>query len=124
MAKWTNPPKKQSAIHEREEIEMSHIHRYRHVVRVLVVCASTLLGLAVSAPAAFAMRVQDLGGSPPPLPTGKDPTYTLPHTVVTGGIPGWQLAVIVAGAALLAAVIAAVVRRVRAAHRARVIPAA
>src|ERR1700733_722460 len=74
------PAKKQSATHELTEIEMSHIHRYRHVVRVLVVFASTLLGLAVSAPAAFAMRVQDSGGSPAPLPPGKDPPYTLPHT--------------------------------------------
>ena len=47
------------------------------------------------------MRVQDSAGSPPPLPTGKGPTYTLPHPVVMGGMPGWQLAVIVANAALL-----------------------
>ena len=114
---------RQSATHELKEIEMSHIHRYGHVVRVLVVFASTLLGLAVSAPVAFAMRVQDSGGSPTPLPNGKDPTYTLPHTVVTGGMPGWQLAVIVAGAALLAAMIAVVARRVRTAHRARLVPA-
>ena len=103
---------------------MNHIYRYRHVVRVLVVFASTLLGLAVSAPAAFAMRVEDSGGSPPPLPTGKDPTYTLPHTVVAGGMPGWQIAVIVAGAALLAAMIAVVVHRVRTAHQALLEPAA
>ena len=103
---------------------MSHIHRCGHVVRVLVVLASTLLGLAVSAPAAFAMRIQDSGGSPPPLPTGKDPTYTLPHTVVTGGMPGWQLAVIIAGAVLFAAMIAVVVHRVRTAHWARLAPAA
>jgi hypothetical protein len=102
---------------------MNHIYRYRHVVRVLVVFACTLLGLAVSAPAAFAMRVEDSGGSPPPLPTGKGPTYTLPHTIVTGGMPEWQLAVIVAGAALLAALIAVVVHGVRTAHRARLAPA-
>jgi len=103
---------------------MSHIHRYAHVVHVLVVFASTLLGLVVSAPAAFAMRVQDSDGSPPALPTGKDPIYTLPHTVVTGGMPAWQLAVIVAGAALLAAMIAVVARRVRTGRRARLLPAA
>jgi hypothetical protein len=102
---------------------MSHIHRHGHVVRVLVVFASTLLGLAVSAPAAFAVRVEDSGGSLPPLPTGKDPTYTLPHTVVAGGMPGWDLAVIVAGAALFAGMIAVVVHRVRTAHWARLVPA-
>jgi hypothetical protein len=104
---------------------MSHIHRYRHVVRVLIVFASTLLGLAVSAPAAFAMRVEESGGSPLPLPTGKDPTYTLPHSVVAGsGMPGWQLAVILASSALLAAIIAVVVHRARTSHRAGFVPAA
>jgi hypothetical protein len=105
---------------------MSHAHRYRHVVRVLVAFACTLLGLAASAPAAFAMRigVEDSGGSPPPLPTGKDPTYTLPHTVVTGGMPGWELALIATVAILLVAVIAVVVHRVRTAHRTRLVPAA
>jgi hypothetical protein len=104
---------------------MNHVYRFRHVVRVLVVFASTLLGLAVSAPAAFAMRVgaEDSGGTPPPLPTGKDPTYTLPHTIVTGGMPGWQLAAIVAVAALLAATAAVIVHRVRTAHRTRLTPA-
>jgi hypothetical protein len=104
---------------------MSHVYRYRHVVRVLAAFACTLLGLAVSAPAAFAMRtgVEDSGGSPPPLPTGKDPTYTLTHTVGTGGMPGWQLAVIVTVATLLVAMIAVVVHRVRAAQRNLVVPA-
>jgi biopolymer transport protein ExbB/TolQ len=108
---------------------MSHAYRYRHVVRVLAAFACTLLGLAASAPAAFAIRIraEDSGGSPPPLPTGKDPTYTLTHThthtVVTGGMPGWQLAVIVTVASLLVAIIAVVVHRVRAAQRNRIVPA-
>src|ERR1700722_20369077 len=99
--------------------------RTRHVVRVLVVLASTLLGLVVSAPAAFAMRVgaEDSGGTPPPPQTGKDPTYTLSHTVVTGGMPGWQIAVIVAVAALLAVTSAVIVYRVRTAHRTRLVAA-
>ena len=42
---------------------MSHVYRYRHVVRVLIVFASTLLGLAVAAPAAFAMRIGDEGSA-------------------------------------------------------------
>ena len=106
---------------------MSHIHRYRHAVRVLAVFAATLLGLAASAPAAFAMRigVEDSGGSPPPLQTGQNPTF--PNTVVAGGMPGWQIAVIVVGillvASLLAATVAVIVHRVRAAHRDRVVPA-
>jgi uncharacterized membrane protein YhaH (DUF805 family) len=104
---------------------MSYVYRYRHVVSVLAAFACMLLGLAVSAPAAFAMRIgaEESGGSPPPFPTGKDPTHTPTHTVVTGGMPGWQLAVIVAVVALLVAMIAVVVHRMRAAQRNRVVPA-
>jgi hypothetical protein len=71
------------------------------------------------------MRIgaQDSGGSPPPLPTGKDPTYALPHTVVTGGMPEWQLALIVTVAALLVATIAVIMHRVRVAHRDPLVPA-
>jgi hypothetical protein len=105
---------------------MSHIHRHRHVVPVLAVFACTLLGLGASAPAAFAMRVEDSGGSPGVAPTGQIPTFH--HTVVTAGMPGWQIALIIAvatllAAALLAATIAVIVRRVRAVHRDRVVPA-
>jgi hypothetical protein len=104
---------------------MSHVHRYRHAVRVLTAFACTLLGLAAWAPAAFAMRtgLEGSGQAPPPLPTGKDPTYTLTHTVVTGGMPGWQLAVIVIGAALLTATIGVIVHRVKGAHPDQVVPA-
>ena len=38
------------------------------------------------------------------------------HTVVVGGTPGWQIALIAAGAALLAAVIAVLLDRARAAR--------
>ena len=77
---------------------MSYVYRYRRVVRVLAAFACTLLGLAASAPAAFAMRIGAgaSGGSPLPLSTGKDPNYALTHTVVTSGMPMWQLAVIAA----------------------------
>jgi hypothetical protein len=104
---------------------MSHVYRCRHVVRVLAALACTLLGLAASAPAAFGMRTgfEDSGGTPPPLPTGKDPTYALTHTVVTGGMPGWELALIITVASLLSAAIAVIAHHVRAAHRDQVVPA-
>jgi hypothetical protein len=38
------------------------------------------------------------------------------RTVVVGGMPGWQIALIAAGAALLAATLAVLADRVRAAH--------
>jgi anti-sigma-K factor RskA len=103
---------------------MSHLCRYRHVVRVLAVFACTLLGLAASAPAAFAMRMEDPGGSSGASLTSKDPTNTFTHTAVTSGMPGWQIAVIAAVATLLVATIAVVVHRVRSAHRGRLVPAA
>jgi biopolymer transport protein ExbB/TolQ len=104
---------------------MSHVYRYRHVVRVLVALACTLLGLAASAPAAFAVRIgaNDSGQSPAPFPTGKYPTHTQTHTIVTGGMPGWQLAVIVTVATLVVAIIAVVMHRVRGAQRNGVVPA-
>jgi len=39
------------------------------------------------------------------------------RTVVVGGMPGWQIALIAAGAALLAAALTVLADRVRAAHR-------
>jgi hypothetical protein len=102
---------------------MSHLYRCRHFVRVLAVFACTLLGLAASAPAAFAMRMEDPGGSPGVPLTSKDPINTFSHTAVTGGMPGWQIAVIAAVATLLVATIAVVVHRVRSAHRGRLLPA-
>jgi hypothetical protein len=102
---------------------MRHFYRYRHFVRVLAVFAATLLGLAASAPAAFAMRMEDPGGSSGVPLTSKDATYTSAHTAVAGGMPGWQIAVIAAVATLLVATIAVVVHRVRSAHRGRLVPA-
>ncbi|HEY6278772.1 MAG TPA: hypothetical protein VIX86_20870 [Streptosporangiaceae bacterium] len=46
--------------------------------------------------------------------------YTLPpqvHTVVVGGMPGWQTALIAAGAALVAATAAVLLDRMRASQR-------
>ena len=39
------------------------------------------------------------------------------HSVVTGGMPGWQITLIAAGAALLTAVLAVLLDRARAARR-------
>jgi hypothetical protein len=58
----------------------------------------------------------------PPLPpghfTGPVHTATVPaHTVVIGGMPGWQIALIAIAAALVAATVAVLVDRARAARR-------
>jgi uncharacterized membrane protein YhaH (DUF805 family) len=100
---------------------MSHIHRISHLARFLAAFTGALLGLAVSAPAAFALRVPAPGGSSSVSPAGPSPTFT--HTVVASGMPGWQITVIVAVVALLAATIAIVVDRARAARRTGMVPA-
>jgi hypothetical protein len=89
---------------------MNHIRR---VPAVLATLAGVLLALT-AAPAALA--------SPPPLGPNRAgyPPVTAPvhiHTVVTGGMPGWQITLITAGAALLAAALAVLLDRARATRR-------
>jgi hypothetical protein len=93
----------------------------RHICRVagvLTGLACAWLGLAVAAPAAFAV------GPPPPVgPNG----YIVPvpiHIVVIGGMPGWQIAQIAAGAALVAATVAVMADRAWGARRETVTGAA
>jgi hypothetical protein len=107
--------------HELKDIVMSQIRPIRQVARVVVVFACALLVLAATAPAAFAMRVEASGGAPGVPPTGQDPTF--PHAVA-GGMPGWQIDVIIAVAAtLLATTIAVVAHSLWAAHGDRIVPA-
>ena len=92
-----------------------HIRRIRRRLGAVL----ALLGAAVltltAAPAAFAMRVPPPGdpavGSPPPQ------TSAVTHTVIMGGMPGWQIALIAVGAALLAATVAVLADRTRAARK-------
>jgi hypothetical protein len=79
--------------------------------------AAALAGLAValvcfSAAPAFAV--------PPPSRDGSAGTPALPagvHTIVVGGTPGWQIALIAIGAALFAATAAVLLDRARSARR-------
>jgi hypothetical protein len=102
------------------------MHRIRPTPRlacILAGLASALLALAVAAPAALARPRPHLPpgwNKHPPLPPGhvvgrvsKVPV----HTALTGGMPGWQITLIAAGAALLAAVLAVLIDRARAARR-------
>ena len=77
---------------------MNHIRR---VLTALITFAGAPAVFAVTAPAAFAIRM------PPPGGTG--PTQSRVHTALVGGISGWQITLIAAAAAAaLAAALLAV----------------
>jgi hypothetical protein len=94
--------------------------------RIIGRLATILTGLAgivvtlgaVVAPAALAGG--DPRGHPGLKPRGWYNHPALParaHAAVAGGMPGWQIALIVAGAAVLAGAVAVLAYRVRAARR-------
>ena len=90
--------------------------RLRHAAAGLTVLVAALLASATTIPAAFAQTAMlpiPVGdGSPPAAPA---PAIT--RVVVVGGMPGWQIALIAVGAALLAAACAVLVYRTLAARR-------
>ena len=92
----------------------------RHIRRALAVLAGlTAAVLALGAAPAFARLA-------PPDPAGYVAPASVPapvRTIVVGGMPGWQIALIAVGAALLAAALAVLADRVLATRR-RGIPAA
>jgi hypothetical protein len=93
---------------------MIHIHRIRRLGGALAGLACAMLGLAMTAPAAFAsLPGGDDGGSFTPAPTAR----TVTRVIVIGGMPGWQIALIAAGAAVLAAALAVLAYRALTAHR-------
>jgi hypothetical protein len=93
----------------------------RRLTAALAGLAGALLAFAAAAPAALAQpfppRPPGWDKHPPPLSAGI-------HTVVAGGMPGWQIALIAIGAALLAATVAVLVDRARVAHRKTITAAA
>ena len=93
---------------------MNRIPRIRRATAVLAGLAVAVLGLAGAAPAAFA-RVVPAGGSDGVPAPAAVPAVT--RVVVVGGMPGWQIALIAAGTALIAAGLAVLADRARTAHR-------
>ena len=87
----------------------------RRLTAALAGLAGALLVYAAAAPAALAQpfppRAPGWDKHPPP------PQSAGIHAVVAGGMPGWQIALIAIGAALLAATVAVLVDRVRATRR-------
>jgi hypothetical protein len=82
------------------------MNRIRRITVMLAGLSAAVLALAAAAPAALATQAP-----PDPGPPGVAPAI---QTVVTGGMPGWQITLIAAGAALLAAVLAVLLDRARA----------
>jgi hypothetical protein len=102
---------------------MNRIRRIRRVAIALAGLAVTWLGLAVAAPAAFAVNepVPDGGSVGGAAGSG---VVTGTRTVIVGGMPGWQIALIAVAAALVSAGLAVLADRVRAAHRRSALSAA
>jgi len=97
--------------------------RFHIIGRLAVILAG--LASAVLALGAGAAQAAVAGGAAHGRPARPDPPgwYKHPplpahaHTAVAGGLPGWQIALIVAGIALLAGALAVLAYRVRAARR-------
>ena len=91
-----------------------------HLRRLAAALAGLATALLATATPAFAVP-------PPPEPPGWNKHPPLPsqvHTVVIGGMPGWQIALIAAGTALLAATVAVLAYRAWTARRKTITAAA
>ena len=104
---------------------MSRIQSIRRLVRILAGLVGALVALGLAAPAAFARVV------PQPGPAARWEPYTVtppqspaPITAVQVGMPGWQIALIAVGAAILGALVAVLVDRARSSRRLQVTTAA
>jgi hypothetical protein len=110
---------------------MNPTRTIRRLARILAGLAATLLASIATTSAAFAAPSRGPAG-PPAAPAVTAPVFRVPpgwnkhpplpgpvhvHSALAGGTPGWQLALIAAGAALLAAVLAMTAYRMRAARR-------
>lgn len=113
---WTVTAGKPGRDPRQMEAVMNHIRR---IAMALAALATATLGIAAVCSTAFAMRMPPSGGSGGSVPAA--PTI---HTIVTGGMPGWQIALIAVSAALIAAVLAVMVDRAWAARRYTATPGA
>jgi len=110
---------------------MNPIRAIRGLVCILAGLAGGLLALTTASPAAFARPgppsvTPTVLVTPQPPPPGWNKHPALPahvHALATGGIPGWQLALIAAGAAGLAAAVVLLARARAARRRAAASPA-
>jgi hypothetical protein len=94
---------------------MNHNRYARRTASFVIAVWSTLFGILFFAPSAFAFIVPSPGGPPPAVSPRLHPIAV--HTVVVGGMAGWQVTLITVGAALFTATVAVLADRARAARR-------
>jgi hypothetical protein len=102
---------------------MNLIRHIRRSAAVLVGLAGAMLAFAVPAFARTVPIPGDTFGTPVPAQVPAQVPVQV-RTIVAGGMPGWQIALIAAGAALIAAAIAILAYRVLTARRQAVTTAA
>ena len=88
----------------------------RHIRRLAAVLAGLAATVLVATPA-FARLVPDPGAGYVTSATSPAQVQVQYRTIVAGGMPGWQIALIAVGAALLTAALAVLADRTLAAHR-------
>jgi hypothetical protein len=103
-----------------KEIVMNPIQHLRRLAAVVAGLAAALVAFATPAFASLPPGHGAPAGHPAPPPAGPP----VVHTIVTGGTPGWAIALIALGAALAAATVAVLVERTRASRRRPVTAAA
>jgi hypothetical protein len=98
---------------------MNPIHTIRRLACMLTGLAATLAAAVIGAPAAFAATQP----SPPPGEIARFGPLLVPHTVpahphtaITGGLAGWQITLIVVGAAIVAAIVVVLLNKAWAAR--------
>jgi hypothetical protein len=92
---------------------IQHIRRFAAVVASL---ATALVAFGAT-PAFASLPPGHSGPAGQAVPPAPGAPVVQVHTVVTGGMPGWQIALIAIGAALIAATLAVLMDRARAARR-------
>jgi hypothetical protein len=96
---------------------MNRIRAISRLGGILAGLGGALLAFSATSPAALASRTPPFGGlvergpAPPPV-----------HVIVVGGMPGWQITLIAAAAAVLTAATAVILDRVRAARQQLTMP--
>jgi hypothetical protein len=104
---------------------MTRLHQYIRRAAAAIVGLTGLAAVLVASgatPALASPYPRGSGGSGGLAP--RLPTTTVTRTIVVGGMPGWQIALIAVGAALLAATVAVLIDRARVTHRSTAMSAA